>query len=175
MTKWVIDASHTTVEFSIRHLMISRVKGRFSKVEGSVQGDPNNLTGATVQATIDAASVNTADEQRDVHLRSADFFDVENHPALTFESRSIERTDGNEYRMTGDLTIHGVTKLVAWTLTFEGQGKDPWGNERIAVTAQTRINRKDFNLTWNAALEAGGFLVGDQVDISVEAQAIKQQ
>lgn len=174
MATWAIDASHTTVEFSVRHLMISKVKGRFTKVEGSVEGSPDDLTGATVQATVDAASVNTADEQRDAHLRSEDFFNVEKHPNLTFQSRNIERVDGNEYRMTGDLTIHGVTKLVAFTLSFEGQGKDPWGNERIALTAQTKVSRKDFGLNWNAALEAGGFLVGDQVEISIETQAVKQ-
>jgi len=172
--KWVLDPSHTMVEFSVRHMMITNVKGRFSDLEGAFTADLNDLTTAEISAAIKAASVDTRDAQRDAHLRSADFFDVENFPQLTFKSWRIDSKGGNEYELVGDLTIHGVTKTSIWSLTFEGQGKDPWGNERAGFSAETRINRKDFGLTWNAVLETGGILVGDEIKISLQAEAIKQ-
>ncbi|HWI53182.1 MAG TPA: YceI family protein [Symbiobacteriaceae bacterium] len=172
--KWVLDPSHTMVEFSVRHMMITNVKGRFSELAGAFTADLDDLTTAEISAAIQAASVDTRDAQRDAHLRSADFFDVENYPELTFKSWRIDRKGGSEYELVGDLTIHGVTKTSIWALTFEGQGKDPWGNERAGFSAETRINRKDFGLTWNAVLETGGILVGDEIKISLQAEAIKQ-
>lgn len=176
MTKatWVLDPSHTTAEFSVRHMMFTTVKGYFTKIEGQISADLSDMTTAEISATIDASSVDTRDAQRDGHLRSADFFDVENHPKLTFQSYRIERTGENQYELVGDLTIRGVTKSVIWSLTFDGQGKNPWGHEVAGITAETKINRKDFGLTWNAALEAGGWLVGDEVKFAVHAEIIKQ-
>lgn len=171
---WVVDASHSLAEFTVKHMMFTNVKGQFKKVEGTVVADPADLTGAELKGTVDAASVDTGDAQRDDHLRSADFFDVANFPTLSFASKSVEKA-GDDYRMVGDLTIHGVTQTVTWDLTLDGTGKDPWGNDRIGLTAETRINRHDFGLMWNAALEAGGILVGEQVKIAVHLQAIKQQ
>lgn len=171
---WVIDPSHSLVEFSVKHMMIATVKGRFSKFEGSFTADVTDLTTAQFAATIDAASVDTRDEQRDGHLRSADFFNVEEYPTLTFKSTRIERVSGDDYKLTGDLTIRGITKEVTLDATFEGTGKDPWGNERAGISAETKVNRKDFGLVWNVALETGGILVGEQVKISIQAQAVKQ-
>jgi polyisoprenoid-binding protein YceI len=171
---WVVDPSHTTVEFSIKHMMIANVKGRFGGVEGTLVADTADLTTAAIDVAVDVASVDTRDAQRDAHLRSADFFDVEQFPKMTFKSYRIERSGENEYRLIGDLSIHGVTKSVAWNLTFEGQGKDPWGNEKAGFTAETKISRKDFGLVWNAALETGGVLVGDDVKISVAVEAARQ-
>jgi polyisoprenoid-binding protein YceI len=171
---WVLDPAHTTAEFSVRHMMFTTVKGYFTKLEGQIDADLSDLTTGEINATIDAASVDTRDAQRDGHLRSADFFDVENHPKLTFKSYRIERTGENEYELVGDLTIRGVTKSVIWALTFDGQGKNPWGQEVAGITAETKVNRKDFGLTWNAALEAGGWLVGDEVKFAVHAELIKQ-
>lgn len=170
---WVIDGSHTVAEFSVKHMMFATVKGRFGKVEGTVVADPADLTTAELTGSVDAASVTTSDEGRDAHLRSADFFDVENYPKLALKSARIEK-DGDDYRMVADLTIRGVTKSLVWNLTYEGTGKDPWGQERIGFSAETKLDRKEFGLTWNAALEAGGVLVSDQVKIAVHAQAIKQ-
>jgi polyisoprenoid-binding protein YceI len=174
MAKWVMDASHSLVEFSVKHMMIANVKGRFSKFEGTIDADPANLAAASLNVTVDAASIDTRDEQRDGHLRSADFFNVTEYPTLTFVSKSVQPQGGEEYLLVGDLTMHGVTKEVAFQLTFEGQGKDPWGNERIGFSAETKVNRKDFGLEWNAALESGGVLVGEQVKISIQVEAVKQ-
>lgn len=171
---WVLDPSHSLVEFSVKHMMIANVKGRFSKFEGSVTGDLPDLTTAEIAVTVDAASIDTRDEQRDGHLRSGDFFDVEKFPTLSFRSTRIERVSGDDYKITGDLTIRDVTKEVTLDATFEGTGKDPWGNERAGFSAETKVNRKDFGLVWNVALETGGILVGEQVKISVQAQAVKQ-
>ncbi|MDF2628356.1 MAG: YceI family protein [Symbiobacteriaceae bacterium] len=172
--KWVLDPSHTTAEFSVRHMMFTTVKGYFTKLEGQIVADVADLTTAEISGTIDAASVDTRDAQRDGHLRSADFFDAENHPKLTFQSYRIEKTGENEYELVGDLTIRGVTKSVIWSLTFDGQGKNPWGMEVAGFTAETKINRKEFGLTWNAALEAGGWLVGDEVKFALHIEAVKQ-
>lgn len=172
--KWVIDPAHTVAEFAVRHMMISTVKGRFAGVEGYILADPSDLTTAEAEVTIDAASVDTREPQRDEHLRSADFFDAANHPKITFRSRNVRRTGDNEYELTGDLTIRGVTREVTLRLTFEGQAKDPWGNERAAFHVEGQVNRKDFGLNWNAVLEAGGVLVGEQVKISVDVEAIRQ-
>ncbi|HLS90190.1 MAG TPA: YceI family protein [Limnochordia bacterium] len=172
--KWVVDPTHTNVEFVVRHMMISSVRGRFSQVEGVIEGDPDDLTTGRFEATIDAASIDTRQEDRDQHLRSADFFDVENHPKITFKSTSVEKTGENQYKVTGDLTIRGTTRPVTLDVTYEGRGKDPWGNERIGLSAQGKINRKDFGLTWNAALETGGVLVSDEVRLEIHTEAVLQ-
>jgi polyisoprenoid-binding protein YceI len=171
--KWNIDASHSTAEFSVRHMMITNVKGRFGTLEGTVEYDPAHPELSKFEATIDAASIDTRDEKRDAHLRSADFFDVENNPKLTFKSREIKKTaDG--FTAVGDLTMRGVTKPI--TLEIEGPtepNKDPWGNTRIGASAHAKINRKDWGLNWNAALEAGGVLVGETVKISLEVSLVQ--
>jgi len=172
--KWVVDASHTNVEFSVKHMMIATVRGRFGEVEGVIEGDPADLSSARFEATINAASIDTRQSDRDNHLRSADFFDVENHPKITFKSTRVEKTGENEYKVTGDLTIRGTTRPVTLDLTFEGRGKDPWGGERIALSATGKINRKDFGLTWNAALETGGVLVSDEVKLDLNVEAVLQ-
>lgn len=171
---WVIDPTHTVVEFAIKHMMFATVKGRFGKVEGQIEADLDDLTTANVNVTVDVASIDTREEQRDAHLRSADFFDVEKYPTMTFQSRQITRRSDGQYDVQGDLTIRGVTRPVTLTATVTGSGKDPWGNYRAGFSAQGQLNRKDFGLTWNAALEAGGFLVGDEVKINLEVEAVRQ-
>jgi polyisoprenoid-binding protein YceI len=168
---WNIDPAHSVAEFKVKHMMISNIKGSFPKVSGVLTLDDADLSKSTVEATIDVASIVTRDEQRDGHLKSGDFFDVEKFPTMTFKSFKVLPA---EQTVEGELTIKGVTKTVA----FEVEGptepaKDPWGNLRVAVTATTKINRKDFGLTWNAALETGGVLVGDQVTITLEVQFVK--
>ena len=169
-----INSAHSAAHFSVRHLMISNVKGEFSKVTGTVVYDPNNVEAARVNATIDATTINTRDEQRDAHLRSADFFDTEKYPTLTFKSTQVSKSK-NKLRVTGDLTIHGVTREVI--LDVDGptaEVKDPWGNTRVGATASTKINRKDWGLTWNSALETGGVLVGEEVTITLDIEAVKK-
>lgn len=172
--KWVVDPTHTNVEFVVRHMMISSVRGRFSEVEGVIEGDPSDLTSARFEATINAKSIDTRQDDRDQHLRSADFFDVENYPTITFKSTSVEKTGDDEYKIAGDLTIRGTTRPVTLDATFEGRGKDPWGGERIGLSARGKINRKDFGLTWNAALETGGVLVSDEVRLEINVEAVLQ-
>lgn len=172
--KWVVDQSHTTVEFAVKHMMFTTVKGRFTRFEGFLVGDLDDLTTATISASIDASSVNTGTEQRDEHLRSADFFDVANHPQLTFASRSIERVQDNEYRVHGDLTMRGVTQPVTLSLSYEGSGKNPWGATVAGFVLEGKINRKHWGLNWNTALEAGGWLVDDTIRLSVQIEAILQ-
>jgi polyisoprenoid-binding protein YceI len=173
-TTWNIDPVHSTAEFKVKHMMISNVKGRFTGVKGTLTLDEGNVIDSRVEASIDAASINTHEAQRDAHLKSADFFDVEKFPTLSFKSTRITRSSGGELAVAGDLTIHGVTRNVVFTV--EGPtvpGKDPWGNIRVGLTATTKINRKDFGLTWNAALETGGILVGDDVTITLDVQFVK--
>jgi polyisoprenoid-binding protein YceI len=170
---WDFDLSHSSINFHVRHLMVSKVHGRFSTWSGSLELDDEDLTKSRLDVTIDAASVDTKEDKRDEHLRSADFFDVATYPTLAFKSTNITR-DGDDYRVEGNLTIHGVTRAV--TLKVEGgdQVKDPWGNTRTGFSAKTSINRKDFGLHWNVALEAGGFVVGDKIEITLEIEAIKK-
>jgi polyisoprenoid-binding protein YceI len=173
-TTWNIDPVHSTAEFKVRHMMITNVKGQFTAVTGVVNLDESDLTNSRVEASIDANSINTRDADRDAHLKSADFFDVEKFPTLSFASTRVTRTGEGELEVEGDLTIHGVTRKVVFAV--EGptaQAKDPWGNTRVGLSATTKINRKDFGLTWNAALETGGILVGDEVTITLDVQAIK--
>lgn len=169
-----IDPTHSSVSFSIKHMMIAKVHGGFEKISGSLNYDAQNPSNSQVEATIDAASINTREPQRDTHLKSPDFFDVEKYPTLNFRSKRIEK-DGDELKVIGDLTIHGVTKEV--TLNVEGPSaelKDPWGNLKIGASATTKIKRKDFGLTWNAAIEAGGVLVGDDVNITLDVQFVRK-
>jgi polyisoprenoid-binding protein YceI len=173
-TTWNIDPAHTTAEFKVRHMMITNVKGQFTGVSGVLTLDEQDLTKSRVETSIDAASINTREADRDTHLKSADFLDVEKFPTLTFVSTRITRTGEGELQAEGDLTIHGVTKRVVFDV--EGPtppGKDPWGNTRIGWSATTKINRKDFGLHWNAALETGGILVGDDVTITLDVEAVK--
>ncbi len=174
--KWVIDGSHSSAGFSVKHLMITNVRGEFQKVEGTVTYDPAKPEATTIEASADVASINTRDEKRDGHLKSPDFFDVEKFPTLTFKSKSVKVKGKEELSVTGDLTIHGVTKEVV--LEVEGPSaptSDPWGNTRIGATASTKIKREDFGLSWNAALEAGGVLVGSDVKITLDVSLIQQK
>jgi len=173
---WEIDPAHTSVQFAIRHMMVSNVRGEFSKVSGTAEADEKDLTKSKLQATIDAASIDTRVEKRDEHLKSADFFDVAKYPTITFTSKRIEPAGAGHWRVTGDLTLHGVTKEV--TLDVEGptaEVKDPMGKVRAGAQATTKINRKDFGLTWNKALDAGGVAVGDEVTITIDVEATKRQ
>ena len=172
-SNWNIDTTHSGINFSIRHMVVSKVRGRFAKYSGSVQLDEDDLTLSSVQATIDASSIDTGTQQRDDHLRSADFFDVEKFPELRFESKRIERVNERFYRMIGDLSIRDVTREVTLDVEYGGRAKDPWGNERVGFIAETTLDRKDFGLGWNQLLEAGGVLVGDRVEIELEMQAVK--
>ena len=167
---WNFDNAHSTVGFTIKHMMFAKVRGQFTEWTGSLSYDPANVAGAQVNATITAGSIDTANEQRDGHLKSGDFFNVEEFPTLTYKSSSWEKT-GGKIHVHGDLTMHGVTKPVTLEVTENGQGVDPWGNQRIGFTATATINRKDFGLNWNSALEAGGVLVGEEVHIDIEVQA----
>jgi polyisoprenoid-binding protein YceI len=171
--RWDIDVAHSAIHFHVRHMIISKVHGRFARWTGAVQLDPQDLTRSQVEVTIDAASIDTQVADRDTHLRSADFLDVANHPQLTFRSKRIEKA-GQGYRVVGDLALHGVTKEVVLDAEFAGTGKDPWGNERAGFSAKASLDRREFGLVWNAALETGGVLVGEKVEITIELEAVKQ-
>jgi polyisoprenoid-binding protein YceI len=173
LTTWEIDPSHTEIGFSVKHLMISTVRGRFSGVKGSVFLDSQDVSRSSAEVEIDASTIDTREEKRDGHLRSADFFDVEKYPAITFRSRRIESLGGNRFRVTGDLTIRDVTREIVLDATEEGRGRDPWGGERVGFTATGKIDRREFGLTWNQALEAGGVMVSNEIKLSIEAQAVK--
>jgi polyisoprenoid-binding protein YceI len=172
---WKIDPVHSVAEFKIRHMMISNVKGQFTAVAGVATLDEADVTKSRIEASVDAASVNTRDTQRDAHLKSADFFDVEKFPTLSFKSTHVNRTGDGELAVTGDLTIHGVTREVVFAV--EGPtppAKDPWGNTRVGLSATTKISRKDYGLTWNAGLETGGILVGDDVTVTLDVEFVKE-
>lgn len=168
---WTIDASHTTVGFVARHLVVTKVRGRFGNVSGEIRVTPE-LLDSSVTATIEMASVSTGDDGRDQHLRSADFFDVEQFPTMRFQSTAVRRT-GDGFVLAGDLTIKGVTRPVELNLEFEGVQQDPWGGTRAGFSASTEVNRKDWGLEWNVALETGGVLVGEKVKIQLDVQAVK--
>jgi polyisoprenoid-binding protein YceI len=173
-TTWNLDPVHSVAEFKVKHMMISNVKGQFPKVTGTLTFDESDLTRSQVEASIEAASIETRDPQRDAHLKSADFFDVEKFPTLSIKSTGIRLVRDGELAVEGNLTIRGVARKVVFSV--EGPtppAKDPWGNTRVAVSATTQINRKDFGLTWNAALETGGILVGDEVTITLDVQFVK--
>jgi polyisoprenoid-binding protein YceI len=173
-TTYTIDSAHSGAHFTVRHMMITNVRGAFRNIKGTVVYDAENPADSRVEAEIDAATIDTREAQRDAHLRSADFLDVEKFPAITFRSTAIAGAGEGEWKVTGDLTIHGVTRTVV--LNVEGlapDGKDPWGNVRSGASATTKIKRSDFGLTWNAALETGGFLVGDELKIELELALVK--
>ncbi len=169
---WVLDPSHSEVTFSVRHMMISKVRGTFGLKSATITA-PENPLDARVEASVDVTSIDTNDEGRDTHLRSADFFDTEAHPTMEFVSTGV-RFDGGDYLVDGDLTVHGVTKPATFELEFGGFGVDPWGNYKAGATAKTVINREDFGLTWNAALETGGVLVGKDVTITLDLELAHQ-
>ena len=170
---FAIDTSHSAAAFAVRHLMVSKTKGRFTDFAGEINIDNDPLK-SSVAVTIQAASITTGDEQRDGHLRSADFLDVENHPTLEFKSTSVRHAKGDKFVVDGDLTVRGVTKPVTLDLEYAGAIVDPWGGQRAAFSATTKINREDFGLTWNQALETGGVLVGKDVSIDLEVEAVRQ-
>ena len=169
-----LDPAHTSAHFSVRHMMISNVKGEFTKVTGTVKFDPKRLEASSVEGVIDAASINTRDAQRDAHLKSADFLDAEHYPDLRFRSTAIE-AGGDGYTVRGELTIRGIARDVTLRVTdVTAEVRDPWGNTRVGATATTKIKRSDFGLNWNQVLEAGGFLVGDDVSITIDAELIRR-
>jgi len=171
---WDLDTSHSSVSFHVRHLMVSKVHGRFQTWSGTLLLDDEDITKSSVSVTIDAASVDTREPKRDDHLRSPDFFDVASFPQLTFKSTAIEQRAPGDYVVTGDLTIHGVTRAVTLAVEMSGQVKEPWRGLRTGFSAKTHISRKDFGLTWNVALETGGLLVGDKIEIALEIEALKK-
>lgn len=171
---WEIDPSHSEAMFSVRHAMISTVRGHFNVVSGHLHIDEQNPANSWVDAQADAASIDTRDERRDGHLRSPDFFDAQNYPTISFKSTKVESAGGNEYNVAGDLTMHGVTKPVVFKAEYNGQGKDAYGMHRVGLSAKTKINREDWGLTWNAALEAGGVLVSKDVTIEIDLSAINK-
>lgn len=172
-TRWNFDPVHSSVNFSVRHLMVSKVHGRFTSWQGSLEFDPDKPAESRVDVTIDAASIETKDEKRDAHLRSPDFFDVEKYPRIHFRSTSVEKAGKDRYRVKGDIEIHGVTKPIELDVEYGGTAKDPWGGERTGFSAHASLNRKDFGLAWNQTLETGGVLVGEKIDINLEIEASK--
>ena len=174
LSTWKIDPSHSAIAFSVRHMVVSKTRGRFTKWSGQLRFDPEDPHASSVEVNIEPGSVDTADADRDAHLRSPDFFDVEKFPSASFRSTKVTDQGGDRYRITGDLTIRGVTKPVVLEVTYEGSGKDPWGGERAGFNATTSIDRKQFGLEWNKTLETGGLLVGEKVDLTLEIEAIKQ-
>ncbi len=177
-TEWTIDSTHSQVGFAVKHMMFTTVRGRFADLEGNVILDAENPERSSVEVEIQAASIDTQVEGRDEHLRSADFFDVETYPTLTFRSTKIDGLlgePGGTFTVVGDLTLHGVTREVTLKATFDGKGQDPWGGTRAGFSAETTIDRRDFGLTWNQGLETGGVLVGHDVKIQLALQAVQQQ
>jgi polyisoprenoid-binding protein YceI len=173
-TTWNLDPVHSIAEFKVKHMMISNVKGQFAGISGVLTLDERDVSGSRVEAEVDARSINTRDADRDAHLKSADFFDVDQYPTLSFRSTRVSRTGDNELAVTGDLTIHGVTREVVLDVDgFTPPAKDPWGGTRIGLSAMTKINRKEFGLMWNTALETGGILLADEVTITLDVQFVK--
>ena len=173
-SKWVIDPSHTNIGFKVKHLMISTVSGEFTKFEGSVDAESDSFTGAQITFSAQADSITTHNEQRDGHLKSADFFDSENHPTINFKSTSFEKKGGSDFVLNGDLTIKGVTKPVSLNVEYSGTVQDPYGNTKAGFSIDGKINRKDFELTWSAVTEAGSIVVSDEIKIAIEVQLAKQ-
>ena len=171
---WMIDTAHTEANFTVRHMMISNVRGQFQKVNGTVEFDEANPANTRVDVQIEIASVSTREEKRDAHLKSPDFFDAEKYPYMTFQSKRVEVKDATHARLIGDLTIRDVTKEVALDVEYNGSAKSPWGTTNAGFSAKTTLKRKDWGLNWNVALETGGWLVGDDVQISIELEIVKQ-
>jgi polyisoprenoid-binding protein YceI len=172
-TTWNLDPTHSEIGFKVKHLMITNVTGYFQSFSVTAETDGDDFSNARISFAAEVATVNTNNEQRDGHLRSADFFDAENHPKLTFTSARMEKADDDTFRLTGDLTIRGVAKPVTLTCEFGGIGKDPWGNTKAGFTLSGKLNRTDWNLTWNAPLETGGLLVSEEVRLFAEIQLVK--
>jgi polyisoprenoid-binding protein YceI len=175
VTTWTVDPTHAEVAFAVKHLMIATVRGRFGAITGTVTLDEANPSNSKVDATIDVTSIDTRQEMRDNHLRSADFFDVEHYPTMHFVSKRVEGDVGGTFRVVGDLTIRGTTREIALDVVNEGRIVDPWGNTKIGISATGKLNRSDFGLTWNVALEAGGVTVGEEVKLSIEAELVLQK
>lgn len=171
---WQVDGAHSAVNLTVRHMVISKVRGRFTKWDAKLALDSTDLARSSVEVEIDASSIDTGVADRDAHLRSPDFLDAQKYPKLRYRSRRVEGVAKDRLRVVGDLTIRDVTREVVLDVEYGGQGKDPWGNQRVGFTATASINRKDFGLTWNQALETGGVLVADRVDVEIELQAIRQ-
>ena len=171
---WIVDKTHSHIEFAVRHMMMSKVRGSFKEYDVRLDLNETTPEQSYVEAHIKVASIDTGVEDRDTHLRSPDFFDAENYPEMIFKSKRIERVDDTHYRVIGDLTIKNVTREVALDVEVAGPYEDPWGNERLGFVATTKINRKDFGLSWNVALETGGWLVGETVEIEIALEAVKQ-
>jgi len=175
LTQWEIDPSHSSVQFSVRHMMVSNVRGLFNKVSGTLQIDSRDITRSSVHAIIDAASINTRDEQRDQHLRSPDFLDVAKFPTIEFQSTRVTRDSNGALKLAGNLTIRGVTREVVLDVEDgTSELRDPWGNIKRGASATARLNRKDYGLQWNLALEAGGFVVGDELKIEIDVELLKK-
>jgi polyisoprenoid-binding protein YceI len=172
--RWAIDASHSGIHFSIRHLVIAKVRGQFTRWSGTIEVPEGDFGQASVEAVVDASSIDTGVADRDAHLKSADFFDVAEHPEIVFRSTGYEPRGKADGQLVGELTIKGVTREVAIDVVLAGRVKDPWGHERAAFTGKTSIDRKDFGLTWNKALETGGVMVGERVDLEFEIEAVRQ-
>jgi polyisoprenoid-binding protein YceI len=175
VSTWIIDPAHSNVEFAVKHLMISSVKGRFGDINGTIRLDDAEPARSQVQIEIGTTSIDTRAEQRDAHLRSPDFFDVERYPSMKFTSKRIEGDIKGKFTVIGDLTIRDVTREIPLASAFGGRNRDPWGGERMAFEATGKINRKEFGLNWNQALEAGGWLVGDEIKLSIEVELVLQK
>lgn len=169
-----IDSSHSTIEFKVRHLGFSKVTGRFTSFAGSAEMDGEDLSTLSADVTVDASTITTGENKRDEHLRSPDFFDVESHPELTFKSTGVTNVSGHDFTLLGDFTMHGVTRPVEIRAEYLGTATDPWGGTRVGFQGRTKLNRKDFGLTWNQVLETGGVLVGEDVEISLDIQAVRR-
>jgi polyisoprenoid-binding protein YceI len=175
MAKWIVDVPHSSIDFSVRHMMVSKVKGTFHEFSANIEANPEDLTTASIDFSIDVSSIDTRNADREGHLKSADFFDVENYPNVTFKSTHITNKGDSEYEVIGDLTIRGVTKPASFAVTYEGSAKDPMsGAEKVGFSGKGKINRKDYGLVWNVGLETGGVLVGEDVNISIEIEAAKE-
>lgn len=172
-TTWNIDTSHSGVHFSVRHMLVSKVRGHFSRYSGAVHIDEGDMKRSNIEATIDTGSIDTQMPDRDAHLRSPDFLDVEKFPQIHFRSKQIQKLDDVNYKVVGDLTIHGQTREVSLDVEYGGRTRDPWGNDRVGFVAKAAIDRRDFGLTWNQVLETGGIMVGERVDIDVDVEAVR--
>ncbi|OPA79382.1 hypothetical protein BVG16_09885 [Paenibacillus selenitireducens] len=173
-SKWAVDVAHSSIDFTIKHMMIAKVKGSFHTFEAQIVADPEDLTTAKINFNVDLGSVDTRNNDRDNHLRSADFFDIANNPTLNFESSQIIKVSDDEYDVTGAVTLHGVTRFETFRASFEGAGKDPWGNTKVGFSATGALKRSDYGLTYNAVLETGGVLIGDEVKVFIEIEAAEQ-
>ncbi|HEY0261862.1 MAG TPA: YceI family protein [Chitinophagales bacterium] len=173
-TKWAIDPTHSEIGFKVKHMMFTNVSGKFEKFEATVEAEDDNFENAKIEFSAEAASVSTGNADRDNHLKSGDFFDATQFPTLSFKATSFKKINSEDFELTGDFTLHGVTKTITLPVEFGGLAKDPWGNTKAGFAISGKLNRKDFGLNWNATLEAGGVLVGEEVKLAIELQLLKQ-